>query len=373
MTRRRVHQNNGRKPTIVGTGLIALDIVVSESSTRSTQRYAGGTCGNVSTILAFLGWDAFPIARTNGDFTSQWVREDLARFGVRTDYLSVEPTGPVPAIIEWLGARKDGTPSHRYSFVCPTCGSRKPGHKPIPAKAVAAMLPSIETPDVFFFDRVSRAAIVLAKEFRANGSLIVFEPSGVGEPKLFREALALTHLLKYSTDRMGDVMKDHRRDGVRLEIETLGEHGLRFRSRLPAVKTRGWKGMDAFPIKNLKDAAGAGDWLTGALLNRTARCGAAGFSATSEKDLLSAFRFAQAAAAWNCGFEAPRGGMYCSSADDFIKDVSTILLGKVPARNASRLDRLDGHKTSPDGACLHCQSSRVSAAVAPRRFPKAPW
>src|SRR5260221_12300584 len=141
MTCREAPSRPDRPPTVMGTGLIALDVVVSQSSEGATRHYAGGTCGNVLTILAFLGWDAYPLARTNGDFTSQWVREDLARFGVHADYLSLEPTWPVPAIIEWLGAKKDGTPTHRYSFVWPTCGSRKPGHKPVLARPVTALLP----------------------------------------------------------------------------------------------------------------------------------------------------------------------------------------------------------------------------------------
>src|SRR5438132_1542214 len=91
-----------RRPQVLGTGLIALDLVVSRHQEGRTQHYAGGTCGNVLSILSFLGWDTYPISRLNGDFTSRWVCEDLERWGVHTDYVSLEPTGPVPVIIEWI-------------------------------------------------------------------------------------------------------------------------------------------------------------------------------------------------------------------------------------------------------------------------------
>lgn len=362
MTRGRSHPSRPSRPSVVGTGLVALDVVVSQPPQGFTRQYAGGTCGNVLTILAFLGWDAFPLARTNGDFTSRWVRDDLSRFGVHTDYLSLEPTGPVPAIIEWLGTKKDGTPSHKYSFVCPTCGSRKPGHKPVPAKVAKSLVATISIPDVFFFDRVSTAAVLLAHEFREKGSLIVFEPSGVGDPKLFAKALALSHILKYSTDRLGDSIGAHRRDTVALEIETMGSRGLRFRSHLPACKTRGWKHLDANPVMQLKDAAGSGDWLTATLLDRIGRAGAAGFKRTGEKTLLAAFRFAQGAAAWNCGFEAPRGGMYGTHADQFVREVDAIVNGETPKPHKSKIGLVDSHNSSPDCACLHCQGSRAHAA-----------
>jgi sugar/nucleoside kinase (ribokinase family) len=358
MTRKQTQNHRERRPIVVGTGLIALDVVVSQTSGSTTRYFAGGTCGNVLAILAFLGWDAFPLARTNGDFTSQWVRDDLAHFGVHKDYLCLKPTGPVPAIIEWIGAKKDGTPSHRYSFVCPTCGSRKPGHKPVLARAVKAVLPTLSIPDAFFSDRVSRAALLLAKHFRAKGSLIVFEPSGVGDPNLFSEALALTHVLKYSTDRLDDSVGKRSRNTLLLEIETLGEQGLRFRSRLPAFQTRGWKHLDAFPVNKLRDAAGSGDWLTAALLNRIGRLGTKGFKQTTEKSLHDAILFAQAAASWKCGFEAPRGGMYCTDSNQFKDEVHAIVVGKTPEPLAAKSRPFNGQTISVDGACLHCQVTR---------------
>lgn len=346
------------KPTVVGTGLIALDLVVEGSAETQTRYYAGGTCGNVLTILSFLGWNSYPIARLNGDFTSEWVRNDLKRFGVHTDYLSLKPTGPVPVIIEWITEDKHGRPRHKYSFACPTCGSRKPGHKPVPVNEAESILPKTATPEVFFFDRVSRAALVLAVEFHRRGALIVFEPSGIGDPKLFLEALALTHILKYSSDRMSDSIAPYKRNMVLVEIETLGEEGVRFKCNIPSYENRKWKRLRSFSISRLKDAAGSGDWFTASFISRIGCSGKQGLTHASEEALVAAFRFAQAAAAWNCGFEAPRGGMYTVDQKHFVQQVRSLEAGKLlPNVTPTRRTQVNP-KTSPNGACLHCHSAR---------------
>ena len=55
------------KATIVGTGLVALDVVIDDESPQVQRLFAGGTCGNVLTILSFLGWNSFPVARIAKD------------------------------------------------------------------------------------------------------------------------------------------------------------------------------------------------------------------------------------------------------------------------------------------------------------------
>src|SRR4051794_7137720 len=71
-----------RRSRVYGAGLIALDIVITPDD-RAARTYAGGTCGNVLTILSYLGWESFPIARLNGDAVSARVLADLHRWNVR--------------------------------------------------------------------------------------------------------------------------------------------------------------------------------------------------------------------------------------------------------------------------------------------------
>src|SRR5689334_15732613 len=55
------------RPEVFGTGLVALDVVITGSDHQRPLFRAGGTCGNVLTILSHLGWKACPVARLNGD------------------------------------------------------------------------------------------------------------------------------------------------------------------------------------------------------------------------------------------------------------------------------------------------------------------
>jgi fructokinase len=50
-------------PIAYGTGFVSLDIVISSDPSEPSYHWAGGTCSNVLTILSYLGWKSFPIAR----------------------------------------------------------------------------------------------------------------------------------------------------------------------------------------------------------------------------------------------------------------------------------------------------------------------
>ena len=89
-----------KRPKVFGTGLIALDLVIGADGESSIQSWAGGTCGNVIAILAYLGWRAFPIARMNGDPASDRVRADLRRWGVGLDFTGCTPTSHTPIVIQ---------------------------------------------------------------------------------------------------------------------------------------------------------------------------------------------------------------------------------------------------------------------------------
>ena len=55
------------KKWCLGTGFVALDIVRSINGRSTEHHSAGGSCGNVLTILAYFGWKTAPIARIGDD------------------------------------------------------------------------------------------------------------------------------------------------------------------------------------------------------------------------------------------------------------------------------------------------------------------
>ena len=312
-------------PKVFGTGLIALDLVIGADPEAPVRSWAGGTCGNVLSILAYLGWDAYPIARMNGDVASDRVRADMKRWGVRLDWANCAPTAHTPMIVQEVRRSRDGRSDHRFSWSCPRCGKWLPPFKAITIDAVEKVKPAIVDASVFFLDRLSRASLILAADASARGALVVFEPSSKSTDKLTAEAIALAHVVKYS---------DHRLAGIRgvmaggstvlLEVQTLGDQGLRYRHRLRRGVSR-WMHLKAVPAPRLADTCGAGDWCTAGLIAKVTAGGQEGLRRAGARGVRAGLRYGQTLAAWNCAFEGARGGMYAVSRRTFKKQITNLL------------------------------------------------
>jgi fructokinase len=159
----------------------------------------------------------------------------------------------------------------------------------------------------------------------------MFEPAGIGEQALFREAWSVAHIVKYAHERLAELgeieLPDAIRNKVLLEIETCGADGLRFRSNLPRANSGGWIAVPAFRVSSLKDTAGAGDWCSAGLLDVLARKGFVALKRLSARRLRYAMEYGQALAAWNCGFQGARGGMYQQHRTQFDIAIKRILSG----------------------------------------------
>jgi fructokinase len=133
-----------------------------------------------------------------------------------------------------------------------------------------------------------------------------------------------------------------------LLVETLGEAGLRFCNRIKDRRSTVWEESAAFPVADFKDAAGSGDWCTAGLLCRAGGEGLKRLLGISNEGIRDALRFGQALAAWNCGFEGARGGMYGVDRAEADRQIAVILGGParspLPVRRSARItdpDRLD--------------------------------
>lgn len=317
------------KPSIYGTGLIALDVVISADESLPIRTWVGGTCGNVLTIMSFLGWESFPIARLNGDEASLQVKSDLLRWGVDLSFAECAPTSATPIIVQKIRRGKNGVPSHRFTWSCPHCGSWLPAFKPVIAKNVSWISTKMNHPKVFFMDRLSRAALSLAASASEKGALVVFEPSAKIDPRLMQESLQVAHVIKYADERFQNLdTLDSPTSKVLLELQTLGPEGMRYRSRLPKAKTTGWVHLPAFEAPVLADTCGAGDWCSAGIISKIGLEGAGGFIRFNTKQLRNALKYGQALAAWTCGFEGARGGMYHVDKNIFANEVQHILCGE---------------------------------------------
>jgi sugar/nucleoside kinase (ribokinase family) len=329
--------NPAPAPVVIGTGLLTLDIVITSNARRAPRLYAGGTCGNVLSILSYLGWKAFPVARLNGDAASKHVLNDLTTWGVETRYATLSPSANTPIIVHEISRNAKGHPSHRFTWACPQCGAWLPSYQAITVSAARGVAAKIRQAHVFFMDRISRGALLLAEGIAKKGGLIVFEPVGVGDPKLFQEALRLTHILKYSHEKrssfVGLINKVHQ---PFLEIETQGQAGLRYRSSLAYRSESQWCQKPSFNIPNLRDSAGAGDWCTAGIIHLLGRRGAKGLAAADSAHLETALDVGQAMAGWACGFEGAREAMYAVQKGTFRSGILNLVAASSPKRKAAR-------------------------------------
>lgn len=316
-------------PRLVTTGLLALDVVIGPETDKPARFWAGGTCGNVSAILSHFDWEVFPVARLGDDSIGCLVLEDLKKWRVKLDFVERDVAIGTPVVIEKLRKDKHGKPYHRFSFTCPSCGAWLPSYRPPKVSRIVEWKERIPNPAVFFFDRVSPAALSLATTFAEGDTLIVFEPSGIGDPRLFRQAMELAHVVKYSHERVRELAELRPSLNPLLEIETLGEDGLRYRRRI-RKRTERWSILESLAAGVVRDSAGAGDWCTAGILSCLGLVGAAGISELSASELTKAIRYGQALAAWSCRYEGPRGGMYQSNKTEMLEATSEILAGDGP-------------------------------------------
>lgn len=355
MTRKNQKRKRSSSPLVVGTGLIALDAVTSADEAVPVRYWAGGTCGNVLIALRYLGWLAQPVARLADDTATDLLLHDLRRWRVSERFVRVEEDGSTPIIVHRITRDVDGRVDHSFSWRCTSCGARYPGYKPELVTVAEKIAPKLKNTAVFFFDRVSAAALVLAKAAAECGALVAFEPSSIGNPILFRQAWEAAHVVKYSHERLSDFPELDVETSPRLVVETLGDAGLRYRWRRTGKRLGTWVESKAIPVAGLKDTAGSGDWCTAGLLSKLAANGYAGFSDATEKQVGEAIKYGQALAAWNCQFEGARGGMYAVSKRDFQLQIAEILSGSGKAIPMTK--GLPANGPSPGAVCRVCEHS----------------
>lgn len=290
-------------PSIAGTGLFALDVIVRLDGSNATPSL-GGSAGNVLSILGALGWGAVPVGLLGDDVAGQIIRRDFERVGADMRLLQRSMISYTPVIFQRQIDRRttldDAT--HRFTFACPNCGDkRRPhwNHDPEFADVRSELPPA----SVFYLDRPTRLGVAAAEQYAARGTAVVFEPSAVGDDvDLFMRAARVAHIVKYADERIGDLSAYQLMpDGI--EIQTRGSHGLRFRS---GIADRSWTYLPAFRLPIIHDTAGAGDWCTAGMLYELS-IAAADVRNINRETIEHALAFGQVLSTLNCMTEGARG------------------------------------------------------------------
>ncbi len=331
------------KPICVGAGLVALDIVIKGEQNEPFNVFAGGSCGNVLTILSFLNWEAFPIARLKKNKAAKQLISDLKMWNVNTKMISQTLDGSTPIIIQKIKKDKSGNSTHSFQFKNPETGEWLPSYKPMLGKSVNGLIKKVPKASVFYFDRVNRSSIDLAKYYKEQGSLIFFEPSSLKENKQFHECIELAHIIKFSSERINDYASIFEEQRVPLEIVTFGKDGIQYRysQRLDSVE---WLSMPSYQVSNVVDSAGSGDWFSAGLISMVAEGGVKTFEKCKDVDIIQALNFGQALGALNCYFEGARGLMYNLNINQIQLLVEKIQSKEIPIEIANKIDITSKYK-----------------------------
>ena len=331
---------------IVGTGLFALDVILGADSRRLGSAL-GGSTGNVLSILGSLGWAATPVASFGQDPAGERLCNELQAIGADLRFVDFSSSQRTNVIYQHQLAHQTGSsPTHRFSFSCPCCGKK---HYPVVEcddRIVNKALHGQSTTDVFYLDRPTKAGYELAKSYYESGALVVFEPSTAGDDEdLFSAILQNVHIIKYADERFHSFSRPLP-SSILVEIQTLGPRGLRFRS--PASDSA-WRQLSAFPLPEVEDTAGAGDWCTAGLVYSLQQNRVHAWHDIEESELEHALAFGQALSSMNCLTRGARGLLGVLTPDEILSFAQQLCTGRDnqagDTATASQLGKLAWQKT----------------------------
>lgn len=242
-----------RVRTFVSSGFTTVDIKLGDSLSASP----GGTATNVACILQTLGWRTQLVGTVGTDPAGHLLKSELETNGVGVQHLLQDSAWTTPVVLQ-----EEHRGDHVWRFRCPICATSFAKHRPTPKDTARLIIDEVSPPDVFFFDRVSLFTLALADAWAERGTFVVFEPAGLGRPHLFDRAIAVAHLVKFSSER-APAFKDRLANTGAMLVETLGAKGAQV--RFSDAKT--WHHVPPQPISMKVDSAGAGDWTTAGLVD----------------------------------------------------------------------------------------------------------
>ena len=318
-----------KKQICVGAGLVALDVVINGNPKMPLKLFAGGSCGNVLTILSFLNWDSYPVARLKKNDASKKLLSDLTSWKVNTLLISQTSDGSTPIIIQRIKKDRNGNSIHTFQFRNPDNGEWLPSYKPVLGNEIESITKKSPVPAVFYFDRVNRSSIDLAKYYKEKGAVVFFEPSSMSENKQFEECLNVADIIKFSDQRIKNYASQYPNQRVPLEIETLGKEGIRYRFNHQR-KSKKWTTVSSYKISYVVDAAGSGDWFSAGVISKIASGGLKGFKNCKDESITKALKYGQALGALNCFFDGARGLMYALDREQVAPLVKKILGSRTP-------------------------------------------
>jgi len=279
---------------VAGTGFTVLDRLYTHEGKMGEA--LGGSCGNVLVSLAMLSRSVAPVLALGCDEVGDQLVETFEAAGADTRYIARRQEIASPILAQQLDMMSG---QHWFSFICPETARNLPRYTSIDIQDVEHAADVLNGCSVFYTDRLSDA-IVDAMETAANsGAIVYFEPSAVDDDALLSRALRYTRILKYSSDRVENLVGavEMRSDAVL--IVTHGADGLELRQSGMSA----W--CEAVRAPRVRDTCGSGDMVTVGVIDWILRQASA--QTWSMDSLRSGVVAGQRLAAANCAYAGARG------------------------------------------------------------------
>ena len=313
--------------TIAIAGFLALDVIVDEVNGHSATAClaTGGSAGNIAIISRFLGLRAALLSEIGTDRAGDLIIDELRRWGFDVSYIRRSDSFQTPVVLERLRTGPDGLPIHRFEMRCRKCGFYFPRFRGSSRETLRSQSEKIHGPRAFIFDRATPAIVDLARRFKSEGSTIIFEPASVSPPRLFREAFAISHIVKYSSDRLHAHDLPNLGSAQPIVVETNGDRGLEIRYRHRGLIRH--RSLGALAPSILRDSTGSGDWLTAGLVYKIVQSPIA-CSDVGIELIADSLRFGQSLASLNASFVGARGLMDARTSRTVLSNAKRLVQAK---------------------------------------------
>lgn len=282
-----------RRADVVGTGFTVLDRLYQDGM--FSDESLGGSCGNVLVSLAMLHRAVAPVLRLGLDLEGEQLMMEFCEAGAIVEHIHRRPGLRSPVLAEKLDTASG---IHRFSFICPETETDLPRYESIGESELVTALPLLQQCAVFYADRLSESIVEAMRAASAGGAIIFFEPSDIGQIDLFEQALALSTILKYSSDRLDDELGGMNVNCIK--IVTHGASGLEVRDSQSSI----W--CSAIDATEVLDTCGSGDMVSVGIIDWLLS-GKLSIPDLSGHQLVTGAVAGQRLAAANCAYAGARG------------------------------------------------------------------
>ena len=307
-----------RNSSVLGTGLLCLDIIYHNDIQQISN---GGTCANVLSVLAQIGWNTWALKPKYDDPWDDFIESNLNTLGVNIiNYKSVRRN--CPRVIEELNNK-----NHFFSTVCPVCNKKILNLPRFGKNNFKDLKADFDHIDVFYHDRISDGIREIVETMHQQNKLVFYEPNTARNPNLLVKDALNAEIVKFSIKNVSIKIANEIRNkaifgNTKVIIITDGDNGLLFSYLTSGNRMSSWQKVDPFRSVEVIDAAGAGDWLSAGFIDHLVASWDLSKGYLDEKLLVASITYGIEYAKLSCKTIGAQGVFYSAELMAQLKELS---------------------------------------------------